>query len=156
MSAPVAVVTAAAHRGGKRVGDQLVDDGWDLALWSLAVLRSRVVHAEAKGRRAVAVRGNIADPRSVAFLVAETTEAFPTVDAVVHLDADELAFDASGSAPTTAALVELGAVKVVYVAHGDCAAPRSWCAEHEVDVLVLDAGDKVYNIAPAVASFLAR
>ena len=158
MSAPVVVLTAAAHRAGKRVGDQLVDDGWDIAFWSLAVLRSRVVHAEAKGRRAVALRGNIADPRSVAFLVAETTERFPTVDAVVHLDADELALDETGTDPATSALVELGAVKVVYVAATAFTADvaLSWCATHEVDALVLDAADKIHNIAPAVAAFLAR
>ena len=155
---PVAVLTAAAHRAGKRIGDALVDDGWDLALWSLAVLRARVEYARARGRRAVAIRGNVADPRSVAFLRADTITEFPTVDAVVHLAADELAVDADGSDPCTAALVEHGAVRVVYIGAPtwDPSPALTWCTAHEVDAIALDASDKVHNLTPTVASFLAH
>ena len=155
---PVAVLTAAAHRAGKRIGDALVDDGWDLALWSLATLRSRVEHAHARGRRAVAVRGNVADARSVALLRADTVAAFPAIDAVVHLAADELAIDPStGEDPCTAALVELGAVRVVYIGAPSWDPPPAlaWCASRQVDALALDATRKVHDLTPTVASFLA-
>ena len=154
---PAAVLTAAAHRAGKRIGDALVDDGWDLALWSLAVLRSRVAHAEAKGRRAVAIRGNVADPRSVALLLAETTTELGAIDAVVHLAVDELAFDADGADPATTALVDHGAIRVVYIGapHWDPTAALDWCATHAVDAIALDATRKVHDLTPTVATFLA-
>ena len=154
---PTAVLTAAAHRAGKRIGDALVDDGWDIGLWSLAVLRARVERAHALGRRATAVRGDVADPVSVGLLVADTQRQLGTVDAVVHLAADELAVDADGSDPCTAALVELGAVKVVYIGapQWDPSPALAWCAAHQIDALALDATRKVHDLTPTVASFLA-
>lgn len=155
---PVVVLTAAAHRAGKRIGDALVDDGWDLALWSLAVLRARVERAHALGQRAVALRGNVADPRSVAFLIADTTRHLGAVDAVVHLAADELAVETDGSDPATGALVEHGAVRVVYIGAPtwDPSPALAWCAAHQVDAIALDATRKVHDLTPTVAGFLAR
>jgi NAD(P)-dependent dehydrogenase (short-subunit alcohol dehydrogenase family) len=155
---PVAVLTAAAHRAGKRIGDALVDDGWDLALWSLAVLRSRVEHAQARGQRAVALRGNVADARSVALLLADTARELGTVDVVVHLAAEELTIDpTTGADPATLALVEHGAVRVVYIGAPtwDPSSALAWCAAREVDALALDATRKVHDLTPTVASFLA-
>jgi len=155
---PVAVLTAAAHRAGKRIGDTLVDDGWDVALWSLATPRARVEHARSRGRRAVAIRGDVADPRSVALLVTETRDELGGVEAVVHLAADELAMDVGGSDPATAALVELRAVKVVYIGapSWDPSAALEWCVAHHVDALALDTTRKVHDLTPTVASFLAE
>ena len=154
---PVAVLTAAAHRAGKRIGDTLVDDGWDVGLWSLAALRARVEHAKSRGRRAVAIRGNIADARSVTLLQAETRAELGNVDAAVHLAADELALADDGSDPATTALVALGAIKVVYIGATawDPSPALAWCAAHEVDAIYLDATRKVHDLTPTVASFLA-
>jgi NAD(P)-dependent dehydrogenase (short-subunit alcohol dehydrogenase family) len=154
---PVAVLTAAAHRAGKRIGDTLVDDGWDVGLWSLAALRARVEHAKSRGRRAVAIRGNIADARSVALLQAETRAELGSVDAVVHVAADELTVVDDGSDPATSALVALGAVKVVYIGPPtwEPSTALAWCAANEVDAVYLDATRKVHDLTPAVAAFLA-
>jgi hypothetical protein len=115
---PVAVVTAAAHAGGKAIALGLADAGFDVVFWGLAALRTRCHDVEARGRRALSLRGNILDPVSVRFLIADTTAVFPTVDAVVHVAADHLAIDADGNDPATAALVAAGAKTVVYVDDG--------------------------------------
>jgi NAD(P)-dependent dehydrogenase (short-subunit alcohol dehydrogenase family) len=154
---PLAVLTAAGRRAGKRIGDTLVDDGWDIGLWSLATLNARVERVHALGRRAVAIRGDVADARSVALLVDAMRDELGNVDAVVHLAADELAVGDDGSDPATTALVALGAVKVVYIgAPGwDPSPSLAWCAAHRVDATYLDATRKVHDLTPTVASFLA-
>ena len=153
---PVVVITAAAHRAGKRIGDHLVDDGWDVAFWGLASLASRVERAVAVGRRASSVRGNISDPVSVRLMVAETRETFPAVDAVVHIATDHLALVDDGSDAATDALVSLGGVRVVYLAapSWDPSATLRWCEARKVEATVLDATDKVHNLAPAVRAAL--
>ena len=157
MTSPVAVITAAAHRGGKRIVEALVDDGWDIAVWGLATMRSRVVYVEARGQRATSVRGNIEDPLSVRFMVAHTRETFPVVDAVVHVGADHLALADDGSDPATEALVAMGAAAIVYLAETewDAAATTAWCRARDVEAVVIDATLKVHALAPLVRATLA-
>ena len=157
MTSPVAVITAAAHRGGKRIGDFLVDDGWDLAFWATAGLHTRAATAASKGQRAAVARGNLADPRSVAFMVAATREVFPVVDAVVHVSADHLAFGDDGSDPATDALVAMGAAVVVYLAEPgwDASSTIAWCGARQVEAVVVDATLKVHTLAPLVRESLA-
>jgi NAD(P)-dependent dehydrogenase (short-subunit alcohol dehydrogenase family) len=151
---PVAVITAAAHRAGKRIVEHLVDDGWDLAFWGMAAMRSRAAWVETRGRRTSIARGNILDPVSVRFMVATLRETYDAVDAVVHVAADHLAFAADGSDPATNALVGLGAVKVAYVVEPsvDMESTVGWCAARQVEAHLIDGDDKVHNIAPAVAA----
>jgi NAD(P)-dependent dehydrogenase (short-subunit alcohol dehydrogenase family) len=153
---PVVVITAAAHRAGKRIADHLVDDGWDVAFWGLDSMRTRVATAIGLGRQAIAVKRDILDPMAVRVMVDETRETFPAVDAIVHIAADHLAIADDGSDPATAAALSLGAVHVVYLGEPgwDATATTAWCGARQVEVTVLDKTDKVHNLAPAVRGAL--
>jgi hypothetical protein len=153
---PVAVLTAAAHRGGARVTRWLVDGGWDLVFWESFAMRARVLEVEARGQRAVSAAGEIGDAAWVDRLATTTAAAFPTVDAVVHLAASELALDGDGADPATRALVDLGAVKIVYVAPPgvDVDAAVRWCSARGVEATAVDAALKIHALAPLISSTL--
>jgi NAD(P)-dependent dehydrogenase (short-subunit alcohol dehydrogenase family) len=157
VSSPLAVITAAAHRGGKRIADVLVDDGWDIAFWGMAVMRSRAASVVARGHRAAVARGNIADPASVRFMLATTRETFDDVDAVVHIGADHLAIAVDGSDPSTEALVASGdrGGRVPRRAGLNPAPTVARCRERDVEAVVIDATQKVHELAPLVQQTLA-
>jgi len=56
MPSGVALLTAAAHKGGKEIGLALAADGYDVVVSSEAMLRGRAAAIRATGRQAEAFR----------------------------------------------------------------------------------------------------
>ncbi len=77
MSRPVALVTGGSRGIGSAVALQLADDGFDVAIGYRTddgAAAATAAGVEALGRRAVAIRADVAEPAQAARLVAETTQ----------------------------------------------------------------------------------
>jgi NAD(P)-dependent dehydrogenase (short-subunit alcohol dehydrogenase family) len=77
MSRPVALVTGGSRGIGSAVALQLADDGFDVAIGYRTddgAAAATAAGVEALGRRAVAIRADVAEPAEAARLVAETTQ----------------------------------------------------------------------------------
>lgn len=102
------MVTAAAHRCGKQLVRSLAEEGYDLAICSLAVLASRVKTAEALGRRACALRLFTTAPVSAVAVVDEVHRRLGPIYALIHIDGDALlASTGTLDATSSAALPDL-------------------------------------------------
>ena len=83
----VALVTGAARRIGRAIALGLAREGWDVAVHyraSQAEAQDTVAAIEALGRRAVALRCDLAEPAEVGQLLARATAALGTVSCLVN------------------------------------------------------------------------
>jgi len=83
----VALVTGAARRIGRAIALGLARDGWDVAVHyhgSAAGAQETVAAIEALGRRAAALRCDLADAAATAGLLARASEALGPVSCVVN------------------------------------------------------------------------
>ena len=122
---PVGMVTAAAHRFGKSLGEHLAGAGIDVAITSLALLSSRVKVIERAGGRAIALRMNANDPVSVNLALQAVMAHFGSLDLLVHIAPHELRVKTpSGLDPCTEAVASMmqgrGGAVIYLLGAGDC------------------------------------
>lgn len=82
-----AIVTGGNRGIGKAIAHRLADEGADVAVCASRSLESAEAVAEeirAKGREAVAVKGDVSNTEAVNALVRTVLDAFPTVDILVN------------------------------------------------------------------------
>ena len=82
-----AIVTGGNRGIGKAIAHRLADEGADVAVCASRSLESAEAMAEeirAKGREAVAVKGDVSNTEAVNALVKTVLDAFPTVDILVN------------------------------------------------------------------------
>jgi len=134
----VAMVTAAAHRCGKQLVRDLAKDGFDVAVCSLALLKSRVKTVESLGRRACALRLLTSYPPSAAKVVDDVHRLLGRVHTLIHIDGDStIVSDGSLDATTAVALpdlVECGGTVMFLFEHAMTELPR---VSGEVNVMAL-------------------
>ena len=85
--ARAALVTGAARRLGREIALGLARDGWDVAVHygrSEAEARDTVAGIQALGRRAVALRADLADPLQAETLLVQAMQALPGLNCVVN------------------------------------------------------------------------
>ena len=132
------MVTAAAHRCGKQIVRDLATDGYDVAVCSLALLRSRVETVESLGRRACALRLLTNYPPSAMQAVVDVHRLLGRIDTLIHIDGDAtVGPDGSLDATTVAAMPDLlecrGTVMYLF-AHAVAELPR---VSRDVSILAL-------------------
>lgn len=87
----IAIVTGAARGIGRSIALKLADDGLDVAVNDIAQqtenLNEVIREVEAKGRKAVAIIGDVSNEEDVKAMVNKTVEALGGVDCVrsIHL-----------------------------------------------------------------------
>lgn len=84
------MITAAAHRCGKQLAADLAKDGYDVAVCSLAVLKSRIRIVESFGQKAVALRLYSNDAAGAQHALGQIHERLGPVDVLIHIGASEL------------------------------------------------------------------
>ena len=84
MTDRVAVVTGAARGIGLAVTRRFLSDGWGVAMVDIDRDTLTRAHTELANDAALVVYGDVADPKAVRRAVAETTERFGRIDAVVN------------------------------------------------------------------------
>jgi NAD(P)-dependent dehydrogenase (short-subunit alcohol dehydrogenase family) len=80
--APVALVTGAAHGIGRGITQRLLDDGWRLGVVDLPNAGLSRSYSR-QSRRIAAIEGDVSDEPTARRAVAEVTEKFSRLDAVV-------------------------------------------------------------------------
>lgn len=97
-NAPIALVTGAAKRLGRAIALALAEDGWDLTLHyntSADEVQSLQAEIEAKGRRAITLGGDLADPSQAQNLVQEANRKRGSLSLLINnaslMDRDSLA-----------------------------------------------------------------
>lgn len=98
INAPSALVTGAAKRLGRSIALALAEDGWDLALHynqSADEALSLQAEIERMGRRAVTLKGDLADPENAARLVQDAHQSLGAMSLLINnaslMDRDNLA-----------------------------------------------------------------
>lgn len=87
----IAIVTGAARGIGRSIALKLADDGLDVAVNDIAQQKENldevIREVEAKGRKAVAIIGDVSKEEDVKAMVIKTVEALGGVDCVcsIHL-----------------------------------------------------------------------
>jgi hypothetical protein len=147
----IALLTAAAHARGKALAAELADAGCDVAITSLAELRTRAEDVRRRGRRALALRMNANDPLSVTLALARVRAELGEPSLLIHVAPHELVCGPTGLDACTEAVAARARCVVYVLDEGDSfpdAPARAW-AERGVPFVGVRVGPR--DRAPAVA-----
>lgn len=83
----IAVITGASRGIGRAIALELADAGMDIVVNYVRneeAAHETVKAIEAKGSSALAIQGNMGDPKEIKTLIAQSVERFGTIDILVH------------------------------------------------------------------------